>query len=60
MPRTIYMYVCDYDRGLPIYAAAETIADIPEQEDGAIVGTYSLTETATFQITRTLKHEVSA
>jgi hypothetical protein len=55
MSKTILVYVCDYDHvGRPIYAVADSIEDIPEDNGGALVGEYQLVKEHQIVIKRTL------
>lgn len=60
MPKTIYVYVCDYEKRLggdgdPIFAAAISLDDIPDDHSGEVVGTYALTRSSVFSVKRELK-----
>jgi len=55
LPKKILVYQCDEAEGVPIYAVAHEAADIPEEYEGAKVGTYTLTVENTFRLHRELK-----
>lgn len=40
LPNVVYIYICDYDGEEPIYAVALTLAEIPSEHHGEVVGTY--------------------
>ena len=57
MPKTIYVYVCDYEKRLggdgdPIFAAAISLDDIPEEHKGNLIGVYSLKSVSTLSVKR--------
>ena len=54
-PKEIYVYVCDYDDGKPLYAAVVDPELIGEDSSGEKVGIYSLKKTLTFNVKRELK-----
>lgn len=51
LPAEVYVYVCDYDDGEPIYAATTDINGI---DNGARVGCYGIMATLTMQVTKEL------
>lgn len=55
MPKEILIYVCDHDKGKPIYAAVSNIDDIPEDCHGQWVGNYTLNRVSVFNVKRELK-----
>ena len=56
LPKEVLLYVCDTDNdGEDIYAVALTLDDIPETEDGDVIGIYYLNKSHTFIVRRELK-----
>lgn len=57
-PSELFIYICDYDDGSPIYAAAATLDEIPEGEHGSLIGKYMFKGEANFFVRRELSAEV--
>lgn len=55
LPRVIYVYQCDETDGIPIYAVAQDIEEIPEDEHGNRIGIYVLKTQHTLAVSRSLK-----
>lgn len=52
LPKKVFIYVCDYDNGEPIYCVSTTVDGIPEDSHGERIGSYSLERTGTFKVER--------
>lgn len=53
MPKHIYVYQCDIIDETPVYACVDSIDEIPEDEDGSLVGKYSLDDIRQFRVVKT-------
>lgn len=53
-PKHLYVYVCEYDKETPILAVAETLDEIPEDQDGEMIASYSRNFTTKIVIKKTL------
>lgn len=55
LPKEILVYQCDTVDGVPIYAVAQNVDEIPEDAHGQKVGVYALNREDTFRVKRELK-----
>lgn len=56
-PKQLYVYVCDHVDGEPLYAVADELGEIPEDQDGNKVATYTLRESGKFVVSRAVLGE---
>lgn len=55
MPKELLVYICDRDEaGKPVYGVALDVRDIPDDDEGTLVGNYVLNQTHRFRLTRSL------
>jgi hypothetical protein len=55
LPKKILVYQCDEVDGVPIFAVAMRVEDIPEEAAGQRIGTYTLTDMGVFVVHRGLE-----
>ncbi len=55
MPKHIFIYVCDeLEDGTPVFAVATELEQVPEENSGQRIGSYALSSSPTFVVTRDL------
>ena len=55
LPKEILVYQCDTVDGVPLYAIARNVEDIPEEFDGETVSVFTMNKSYKFTIHRSLK-----
>lgn len=53
-PKHIYVYLCDYDNQVPIYAVAATLDEIDEGRHGELIASYAFVEMARLTVSKTI------
>jgi hypothetical protein len=54
LPNTLFVYICDWVDGEPVFAAATDIKELPDDHNGKHVGVYELKQTKKLSIKREL------
>ena len=54
LPNQVFVYICDYCGGIPVFAVVASIDEIPDDMAGEVVGTYSLDLMQKLSISRSL------
>lgn len=54
IPKSLFVYICDYDGDDPVFAAVSNIREIPDDENGSAVALFEKASEHTFEVTRRL------